>query len=93
MERYNKTIKIELGEKRTCYWVIFLNFINRELDRIKNILPKNENINVLYQMKYTKFGLEKFANKDSKSNVIDEKNLKKETIVDIMHLLHYYISL
>ena len=38
---------MELGEKRTCNWVVFLNFINRELERINNILSKNENINVL----------------------------------------------
>ena len=48
LERYNKTIKSELGEKRTCNWVVFLNFINRELERINTILSKNENINVLY---------------------------------------------
>ena len=34
LERYNKTIKMELREKRTCNWVVFLNFINRELERI-----------------------------------------------------------
>ena len=33
------------------YWVIFLNFINDELNRIKKILGKNENINVLYNEK------------------------------------------
>ena len=78
LERYNKTIKIELGEKRTCNWVIFLNFINRELERINKILSKNENINVLYQRKFTKFGIEKFVNKDNISNTntenISEKN-------------------
>ena len=42
LERYNKTIKSELGEKRTCDWVVFLNFINRELKRINTILSKNE---------------------------------------------------
>ena len=51
LERYNKTIKIKLGEKRLCNWVIFLNFINEELERIDNILGKNENINVLYKKK------------------------------------------
>ena len=51
LERYNKTIKNKLGEKRLCNWVIFLNFINDELDRIDNILGKNEYINVLYEQK------------------------------------------
>ena len=59
---------MELGEKRTYNWVVFLNFINRELERINNILSKNENINVLYQMKYTKFGRDKFSNKGNISN-------------------------
>ena len=72
LERYNKTIKSELGEKRTCNWVVFLNFINRELERINTILSKNENINVLYQMKYSKFGIEKYANKNN-NNIIQEK--------------------
>ena len=31
LERYNKTIKEELGQKRTCNWVVFLNFINKEI--------------------------------------------------------------
>ena len=72
LERYNKTIKSELGEKRTCNWVVFLNFINRELERINTNLSKNQNINVLYQMKYTKFGIEKYANQNS-NNIIQEK--------------------
>ena len=79
LERYNKTIKSELGEKRTCNWVVFLNFINRELERINTNLSKNENINVLYQMKYTKFGIEKYANKNN-NNIIQEKIYETITI-------------
>ena len=30
LERYNKIVKRDLGEKRTCNWVIFLNLINSE---------------------------------------------------------------
>ncbi len=45
LERYNKSIKLELGEKRFCNWVIFLHLINNEILRIKDILNKNENIN------------------------------------------------
>ena len=41
LERYNKIVKIELGEKRTCNWVIFLQFINKELLRINELLSKN----------------------------------------------------
>ena len=40
LERYNKTIKSSLGEKRTCNWVVFCNFINNEINRINNLLCK-----------------------------------------------------
>ena len=60
LERYNKTIKDRLGEKRQCNWVVFLNFINKEIIRITNLLGKNENINILNSMKKTKFGVEKY---------------------------------
>ena len=40
LERYNKTIKDRLGEKRQCNWVLFLNFINEEIIRITNLLGK-----------------------------------------------------
>ena len=55
LERYNKTIKKELGEKGSCNLVIFPNFINNELSRINKIQAKNENVNILYNMKLTKF--------------------------------------
>ena len=61
LERYNKIVKTELGEKRTCNWVIFLNFINKELNRINDILSKNENKNILFESKYTKFGINKYS--------------------------------
>jgi len=61
LERYNKTVKNKLGEKRLCSWVLFLNFINDELIRIKYLLGKNENINVLYFKKMTKFGKDKYV--------------------------------
>ena len=60
LERYNKTIISSLGEKRTCNWVVFCNFINNEINRINNLLAKNENVNVLFYSKNTKFGKEKF---------------------------------
>ena len=44
---------MELGEKRTCNWVIFLYFINKEIIRINEILSKNDNINVLFNSKTT----------------------------------------
>ena len=56
LERYNRTIKSYLGEKRTCNWVVFLNFINNEIIRINELLGKNENINILFAEKTTKFG-------------------------------------
>ena len=62
LERYNRTIKQYLGEKRTCNWVVFLNFINNEILRINELLGKNENINILFTNKHRKFGKEKFTN-------------------------------
>ena len=44
LERYNKIIKTNLGDKRTCNWVKFMNFINNEILRINELLNKNENI-------------------------------------------------
>ena len=74
LERYNKTVKDRLGEKRQCNWVIFLNFINEKIIRIKNLLGKNENINILNNMKKTKFGLEKYQVYLNKtSNIINKK--------------------
>ena len=35
LERYNKTVKIKLGEKWLCNLFVFLNFIIDELNRIK----------------------------------------------------------
>ena len=79
LERYNKTVKIKLGEKRLCNWVIFLNFINDELNRIKKILGKNENINVLYNEKKTKFGKDKYEENNLKTiNYTEEHKIEEE---------------
>ena len=74
LERYNKTVKKDLGTKRTCNWVIFLNFINNEINRINEQLSKNENINVLYNSKLTKFGTEKYTNIDKIEEGKDNNN-------------------
>ena len=73
LERYNKNIKNELGEKRTCNWVKFMNFINREIERINENLGKNENINVLYESKQTKFGKSKYININNPYNIDNTK--------------------
>ena len=78
LERYNKTIKAELGEKRTCNWVIFLNFINKEINRINELLNKNENLNVLYNSKNTKFGKEKYIHNFEKIQI----PLENEAIIE-----------
>ena len=84
IERYNKIIKTELGSKLNCNWVIFLNFINKELDRINEKLSKNENINVLYESKQTKFGINKFINNISdKNNDSNQNNLINQLNIDI----------
>ena len=67
LERYNKIIKTNLGDKRTCNWVKFMNFINNEILRINELLNKNENINIVYMKKTTKFGLAKYNNNQKRS--------------------------
>ena len=57
--------------------VIFLNFKNDELERIDNILGKNENINVLYKKKSTKFGIDKYKPNYPQQNTI---NLQSPTL-------------
>ena len=81
LERYNKTIKDRLGEKRQCNWVVFLNFINDEIIRITNLLGKNENINILNDMKKTKFGLEKYQlNLNKTSNILNKEEEEEKTV-------------
>ena len=63
LERYNKTIKDRLGEKRQCNWVVFLNFINEEIIRINNLLKINEIINILNSMKKNKIWIRKISRK------------------------------
>jgi hypothetical protein len=77
LERYNKIVKSSLGVKRNCNWVVFLNFINNELIRINDLLAKNENKNVLYESKHTKFSLEKCNNDIYKKTDIKEKSKSK----------------
>ena len=55
------------------HWVISCNFINSEINRINNLLEKNENINVLFYSKNTKFGKEKF--------LTNYNNIKNDDIV------------
>ena len=81
MERYNRTIKNYLGEKRTCNWVVFLNFINNEILRINEVLGKNENVNILFAEKNTKFGMEKFTNEIRIKNDINENNNKNNNTI------------
>ena len=86
LERYNKTVKSSLGAKRTCNWVIFINFINNELNRIDEELSKNENVNVLYESKNTKFGLERYVpniSKNSRENKIIPLNEEKSKVLNI----------
>ena len=79
LERYNKNIKNDLGEKRTCIWVKLMNFINKETILISDLLGKNENLNVLYEMKHNKFGKSKYNNKyeENKEIIKIKKEVKK----------------
>ena len=70
-----------MGEKRTCNWVVFLNFINNEILRINELLGKNENINILFAEKHTKFGKEKFSNSAQLKSEFTENNLKNNNSI------------
>ena len=96
LERYNNIVKRDLGEKRTCNGVIFLNFINNEIIRINNELIVNQNINVLYNAKNTKFGLEKYNkidNNDKLNNAFTNEihELIKENISNKLLMQRGYI--
>ena len=81
LERYNKTIKQYLGEKVICNWVKFLNFIITEIDVIKNKLGENNNSNILYMEKLTKFKREKYIN----NNEENFQNINEEDNVNILN--------
>ena len=92
LERYNKIVKNELGEKRTCNWVVFMNFIIKELERIKDKLSKNENINVLYSQKNTKFGKLKYTCTNIKEILTEKKetnNISKGWLVQRFNNCRY----
>ena len=59
-----------------------MNFINKEIDRINEILGKNENINVLYSKKNTKFGSKKFNYDNKIKETKIENDFKKVKISD-----------
>ena len=52
-----------------------MSFINKEIYRINDLLGKNENINVIYSQKNTKFGKQKYTYNKYRKN---EKELKNE---------------
>ena len=85
LERYNKIIKTNLGDKRTCNWVKFMNFINNEILRINELLNKNENINIAYMKKKTKFGLGKYNNNQKEEDNIDtfaKSEISEENLIN-----------
>ena len=47
---------------------MFMQFINKELNRINEILAKNTNVNIVYFQKTTKFGLNKYNYDYNKEN-------------------------
>ena len=81
LERYNNIVKRGLWEKRTCNLVIFLNFINNEIIRINKDLIENQNINVTYNTKKTKFGIEKYNNTDNNDNLNKESSNERYEII------------
>ena len=72
LERYNLSIKKYFGNKRECSWINFMNFINTEIEENVSKLSKNENKNILYYSKYTKF-------KEKKYNYLNNRELQNST--------------
>ena len=78
IEHYNSNIKKYFGEKKETNWIIFMNFIKTEIQNIIYKLSKNENKNIKYYSKYTKFGNKKYNNnkllRESSNNKINHDN-------------------
>ena len=61
-----------------------MQFINKELSRINELLGKNSNVNLVYHQKLTKFGKNKYNyeyNKEKelrKSITVEKKNISQE---------------
>ena len=68
IERYNRVIKSYLGNKKECNWIIFMDFINKEIYRIQNLLKNNQNKNIKFISKTTKFGALKYNERNSDNN-------------------------
>ena len=75
LENYNKIMKESLGKNRYIHWINYINFINSESTRIKNKIYKNLNQNIVYNSKFTKFGLNKYIKEQRK---IEENNTIKD---------------
>ena len=57
-----------------------MQFINKELSRINELLAKNSNLNVIYMQKTTKFGKSKYnyhENKENTLSIIEPDKIKK----------------
>ena len=62
-----------------------MNFINKEIERINEKLSKNENKNVLFESKHTKFGINKFLNNNEKINPLYKKDIESLTEINIKY--------
>ena len=86
LENYNKIMKESLGKNRYIHWINYINFINSESTRIKNKIYKNLNQNIVYNSKFTKFGLNKYIKEQRKieenNTIKDIKNYEKNLLGD-----------
>ena len=62
-------MKQNLGKKYKLRWNVFIDFLKSESSRIRNKLTKDTESNILEKVKKTKFGLEKYTEKNFKENV------------------------
>ena len=74
LENYNLYIKQNLGRKYKLQWNVFLNFLKNESERIRNKLTKKTETNILQKAKKTKFGKEKYTEKQFHEGIKIKQN-------------------
>ena len=73
LENYNRYINLiqRLGKKRIINWFNFISFIKEESKRSLDKLSINDNFNINYKLKKTKFKNKFYNDKNPTDNIID----------------------
>ena len=91
MENHNLFLKINLGRKYNLNWNLFINFLKNESDRIRKKFTSNTEKNYVFisNPKFTKFGLEKFIEKNYNKNKTVTDIISKNITLTEYKLLKY----